>query len=122
MSVEKHVHLIALLWIVMGAISFVSGLLLFGFLFGISLIPDMGSEAPIILRLLGSGIGFFLWLFSLPKIICGFGLISHREWARVLTLVLSFFSLLNIPLGTALGVYSLVILTKEETSRYFRTS
>jgi hypothetical protein len=61
-------------------------------------------------------------LFSLPKLIAGYGLLKRQEWARILTLVLSFFSLLNFPLGTALAIYSFIILTKEEAIRLFNPS
>ena len=54
-----------------------------------------------------------------PKIIGGFYLLKRKEWSRILILVLSFLSLLNFPLGTALGVYSLVILLNQDTIRLF---
>ena len=120
MNIEKQVHLIAVLWIALGSLSFLAGLALFGILFGVSFIPDIGSEAPVILRIVGSSLGVFFWMLSLPKIICGVGLLNHKEWARVLTLILSFLSLLNIPLGTALGIYSLVILMRDDAGRLFR--
>ena len=84
---EKHVNIIAILWIALGAMSFFGGFMAFGILLGISFIPDIGVEAPIILR----------------------------------TLIVSFFSLLNFPLGTALGIYSFVILIKEETTQLFKS-
>jgi hypothetical protein len=48
-------------------------------------------------------------------------LLKRQEWGRTLVLVIFFFNLINFPLGTALGVYSLVILLKEETVKLFRT-
>ena len=117
---EKHVHVIGILWIVLGAMSFLAGLLLCGTLLGISLIPEIESKASNILRVIGMAFGLFLWVLSAPKIICGIGLLKRLEWARILTVVLSFLSLLNIPLGTALGIYSLVVLLKDETSQLFK--
>ena len=43
----------------------------------------------------------------------------RQEWGRILVLVVSFFHLMSFPLGTALGVYSFVILLKEETVKLF---
>jgi hypothetical protein len=40
----------------------------------------------------------------------GVGLVRFRRWARSLVFVLSFVALLNIPLGTAVGGYSLWVL------------
>lgn len=118
---EKHISIIGVLWIVLGSLGFVGGFILWGLLFGISFIPDMGYEAPFILRTAAVGAGLLLWILSIPKIIAGIGLLKHKEWARILALILSFLSLLNFPLGTALAVYSFVILIKEETIRVFKT-
>jgi len=37
-----------------------------------------------------------------------------------LTLIVAFLSILNFPLGTALAIYSFVILIKEETIQLFK--
>ncbi len=117
---EQNIKLIGILWIVMGGLSLLFGFLGFLLLFGISFIPDMGREAPFILRTVGSVAVFFFALFGLPKIIVGIGLLKKKEWGRILTLIVSFISLLNIPLGTALGIYSIIILVKEESIQYFK--
>jgi len=104
----------------MGGLLLLVGFVSFLLFFGISFLPDVEAEGSLVLRLIALfGGGFFL-LFALPKLVAGFGLLKRQEWARILTLVLSFFSLLNIPLGTALAIYSFVILTKEESIRLFQ--
>jgi hypothetical protein len=118
---EKHVQLIGRFWIALGAMSFIAGFFVFGLLFGISFVPDIGGEAPAILRGIGLGVGIFLWVLSAPRIICGIGLMKRMEWARILTLIVAFLSILDIPLGTALAVYSFVILLKDETIKLFKT-
>lgn len=118
---QKHVDLIGIFWIALGALNFFAGFVTFWVLFGISFLPDMGREAPVILRSVGIGVGIFLFILSVPKIIAGVGLLKKQEWARILALILSFLSLINIPLGTALAIYSFVILTKEEAIQLFRT-
>ncbi len=47
----------------------------------------------------------------------------HRDpWARVLTLVLAFFVLfINIPLGTAVGVYTMWVLLPGESEHEYET-
>ena len=116
---EKHVQLIGIFWIVLGSISFLGGFIIFGVLLGVSFFPDLGNEAPSILRIVGSSVGLFLWILSVPKIICGIGLLKRYEWARILTLIIAFLSLLNIPLGTALGIYSFIILLNNDTIKLF---
>lgn len=117
---EKHVNLLGILWIALGVFTFFGGFVAFWVLFGISFIPDMGYEAPIILRSVGAGIAIFLLVLSIPKIIAGIGLMKRQEWGRILTLIVSFLSILSFPLGTALAIYSFVILIKEETIQLFR--
>ena len=118
---ERHIDIIGALWIAMGALGVMAGFLVFGLLFGISFIPNMGYEAPIILRAIGFGVGIFLIVLSAPEIIAGVGLLKRLEWARILTLVVAFFNLLSLPFGTALGIYSIIILFKEEAIKIFQS-
>ena len=117
---EKHVQLIAILWIIYGILGILFACGVFILLFGISFIPDMGDIAPGVLRLVATAAGFFFLVFSLPELIAGIGLQKRQEWGRILTLIVSFFNLLSFPLGTALSIYSLVILLKEETTKLFQ--
>lgn len=118
---EKHIDVLGALWIAWGAIGCLIGMIFFGILFGVSFIPDMGHETPIILRSVGFGLGLFIFILSVPEIIAGIGLLKRLEWGRILALVMAFFSLLSIPLGTALGIYSIVILLREETAALFKS-
>lgn len=47
------------------------------------------------------------------------GLSGHHAWARNLALALALFDLLLLPLGTALGVYTLWVLLHEEVRSTF---
>ncbi|MBN1386889.1 MAG: hypothetical protein JW965_00485 [Bacteroidales bacterium] len=57
---------------------------------------------------------------SLLSIIGGIGLFSFREWARILIIVMSAINCLNVPIGTAKGVYSIWALLQDETIRLFK--
>jgi hypothetical protein len=116
---DKHIQLIGILWIVYGGLTLLAGIVGFLLLFGISMFPDIQTGAPTILRLVALAVIFFVALLGVPKIIGGVWLLKRKEWSRILILVLSFLSLLNFPLGTALGVYSLVILLNQDTIRLF---
>ncbi len=119
---EKHIQLCGFLWIAHGCLILVGGLGVFGLLFGLSFIPDIDAEGTTILRIVGVSVGGLMWLLSIPKIVAGIGILKRKEWARILTLILSFLALLNMPLGTALGIYSFIILLKEETVRLFKVT
>ena len=116
---DKHVDVISILWIVSGSLGILLAIFLFWLLWGITFIPNIGYEASYILRLVATWISIFLAIFSAPEVIGGIGLLKRKEWGRVLVLVVSFFNLINFPLGTALGIYSFIILLKEETVRLF---
>lgn len=116
---DKHVQLIGILWIVYGIMGLLFAFFVFLVLFGVSFIPDMGNIAPGILRLIAWIASLFFLALAVPQIIAGMGLVKRKEWGRILTLIVSFFHLISFPLGTALGVYSFVILLKPETIRLF---
>jgi hypothetical protein len=51
----------------------------------------------------------------------GWGLLQRESWARALTIVMGFLSILHIPLGTALGIYTIwVLLPNESAEEYDR--
>ncbi len=117
---EKHVNVVAALHI---------GLSIFGILTGIVILVVLNlvggfiadKEASFILHLVGTIVAFFIFLVSVPGIIAGIGLYRRKEWARILTLILSVLNLMNFPLGTAVGVYGLWALVQEETAALFKT-
>lgn len=52
----------------------------------------------------------FLIVRSALAFIAGWGLMEHAPWGRVVAIVAAIFSLLKIPIGTALGIWTLVSL------------
>jgi hypothetical protein len=116
---DKHVDIISILWIVSGSLGILLAIFAFWLLWGITFVPNIGYEATYILRLVATWGSIFLAVFSAPEIIGGIGLIKRKEWGRIVVLVVSFFNLINFPLGTALGIYSIIILMKEETAKLF---
>jgi hypothetical protein len=73
----------------------------------------------IALAAVGGFVFTVITVLSVPGLIAGYGLLKIRRWARVLGIVLSALSLLNVPFGTALGAYGLWILLKPETEALF---
>jgi len=70
---------------------------------------------PIVLLVIAA----IVLLVSIAGIIGGAGVLKRREWGRILLLVVSFFNLARIPLGTVLGIYSIWVLLNDETIRLF---
>jgi hypothetical protein len=64
----------------------------------------------------------WLWimlLLTVPSIVIGVGLLSFRGWARVSGILLAVFQLLNLPLGTLVGLYSLWVLFSDDADMIF---
>ncbi len=115
---EQHVKIVGVLNIAMGILALlVMGV--GGLLVAVSGAVAAGPEARALPGFIGSAMGILGLLFSLPAIIGGWFLMQHKEWARILILVLSALNLLSVPLGTALGIYGFWVLLKPEASSLF---
>lgn len=116
---EQHVRTVAILNIVLGALGVCIALLILLFFGGMAGIVRMDgdSDADVALFALIGGIAFFaVTAFSVPGLIAGIGLLQFKEWARILTIVVSVLNLLSIPFGTAVGIYGLWVLLNEKTT------
>jgi hypothetical protein len=116
---EKHVTAVAALHVGLSILGILLGIFLFVLLTGIGVI-SREKEALFILTTIGTGVGLFLFIVSVPGIIGGIGLFKRKEWARILVLILSAIDLLNIPIGMALGAYSIWVLVQKETVQLFK--
>lgn len=61
----------------------------------------------------------FLAYWLLPGLLAGIGLLKRKSWARILALVVGFFSLFSFPLGTALAIYTFWVLLQDDSDDYF---
>ena len=119
---QQHITVLGWIYIVWGAlIALVGVLILLGA--GIAGVAA-GAQGEASAGLLAGGIGFviavFVLVLSLPSIIAGWGLLKRKSWSRLLSIVLGALNLLNIPVGTALGVYTIWALTKPEAQSLLR--
>lgn len=117
---KDHVKIIGVLWVVFGAFWLCLSVLALLVFLGVAMIPNVEDISPAILRVIGIAVSGFLGLLGLPQIIGGLGLLRQKEWARILILVLAFIALANVPFGTALGVYTMIVLFNQETVRLFQ--
>ena len=116
---EKHVSVVAALQIGLGIFCILAGIIvmvIMGLVGGIA----NDANANMVLTLIGKIIVGVCIVLSIPGIIAGIGLLQHKEWARILTLVLSAINLMNVPVGTAIGIYSIWALVQEEVVALFR--
>lgn len=56
---------------------------------------------------------------AVPCVVVGFGLLGFRGWARSFGIVLSILQMINVPLGTVVGLYGLFVLFSEGADLVF---
>jgi hypothetical protein len=131
---EKHITLVAVLNIVYRGLAILVAMILvvlalgFGGLIEFLIrtgsirpheIPiDVLSIVPIILLI----VALVIVTISVIGIIGAVSVLKRKEWGRILLLVVSFFSLAKIPLGTILGIYGIWVLMNNETIKLFNPS
>jgi zinc-ribbon domain len=120
--VQEHVQLVGILWIAAGVLLLLAALTVVGV--GRALLGFLpGAELPAAVLPLMHAIFTFAALLVGAKgaadVLAGWGLLERASWARPLAIVLSFLALLSIPVGTALGIYSLWVLLPEESAREY---
>lgn len=115
---EKHVTVLGILYIAFSALGLLLAVIVFTAVVGGGIISG-DSEAIAITAVVGPAVALFFVLLSAPGLIGGIYLLRHRPWARILVLVLGFLNLIEIPVGTALGIYTIWVLLKNETVQLF---
>lgn len=116
---DKHVTVVAALHIGFGALGVLISFIVLFVVVGAGLFSG-DEEAIAITSVVGPLVAFVVCLYSVPRIIGGFGLLKHKSWARILILIMSVLALVNIPVGTAIGVYSIWVLVRDETLQLFK--
>ena len=113
---QQHYKILGILHLVMSGFLLLSAFIVSAvFNFVIPLAND--DEAEMVLGLLLSFLPALLVVISLPGLIAGIGLLKYKRWALILAVVLSVFNLFNFPFGTALSIYSIYVLVREEDLR-----
>ena len=119
---EKHVTFVGALQIGYNSFGILAAMAVFLFVVGGGLVGGLISDEEIVIPItffVGTTISLWLVVMSVPGIIGGVGVLRRQSWARYLVLVLSIFDLFSIPIGTAIGAYSIWVLLREETAGLF---
>jgi hypothetical protein len=117
-AMETNVKVLGWLYIVLGILGVIIGAIVLFILLGTGIVAQDG-EAMAILFIVGVGIAGLMTVLSLPGIVTGMGLLKYQSWARVLAIILGAINLSAFPVGTVLGVYSLIVMLNDETSALF---
>lgn len=114
-NLQNHVRVLGLLTIVVGALSGLVALFLIIFFSGAATLEGALSINAIVAEM---WIVLALILMA-PCIVTGIALLSFRAWSRTFGTVLCVLQLLNVPLGTILGIYGLWVLLSNEADLVF---
>lgn len=110
--VEQHLKLLGVLWIAYAVFHALGGVILLivaNRLFG----PHSGRENAAFLYPLLGAVAVFILVKSVGSLAAAVGLLERQSWGRTLSLVMACVSLINVPLGTALGIYTLWVLMSD---------
>lgn len=115
---KEHVTVLGALYIAFNVLGVLGGIIVLLVIGGGGLLSQE-LEAIAVASTVAVVISFILFLFSVPGVIGGIGLIKRASWARILVLILGCLNLIYLPFGTILGAYTIWVLTKDETIRMF---
>ena len=117
--VRAHIRLLGILWLALSAFNAVAGAVLFILANTLFLHLPMTGENAGWLHPFFHLIAWVVVVKAAAGFAVGWGLLQREPWARILSLIMGFLALLNIPFGTALGVYTLwVLLPSDAEAEY----
>lgn len=124
---REHIRILGILNLIFGGLNLLGALIVFlifggisGFLAVLGAVEDPeAAVAAGIVGIVGFCIIALIVLYTIPPMLAGWGLLKGYGWARILAIVLAIFDLFSFPLGTALGIYTLVVLLDSRASAEF---
>jgi hypothetical protein len=117
-QIKTHIQVIAWIYIALGLLGIVIALLAGAFVIGGGLISG-DNTAIQVTTLVAFIITGLVFLFMLPGIIAGVGLLKYKAWARILAIILGLLNLPGFPIGTLVGVYTIWALLDTEAQALF---
>ena len=118
-SYAGKVRALGLVWVIYGGLtlvlSFVGMAFARAFMFNhFGPWPHSWSGSPLRPEWFGPVFLHFIWVFVLMRaallFAAGWGLMERAPWARIVAIVAAFLSILKFPFGTALAIWTLVML------------
>lgn len=118
-NMKQHVSFVGALHVGFGILGLLGALAVYlSFRFAFSFV----EQEPMVQKLLfflGNTLSLIILFFSALGIAGGAGLFSYKPWARILVMIVSAINCLNVPIGTAKGIYSIWVLMQPETIDLF---
>ena len=112
-----HIRLLGILWLAVSALRLLPGFVLTQF--HRMRFPPFPPDAHFVWPLFGM-IGSVMIVGAVLGLVAGWGLLDRQRWARMLAIVMGAIGLVDIPFGTALGIYTLWVLLPAESDEEYR--
>lgn len=124
-SEQQHKKVIGIAFIILSALG-LGGILIYDFFMtGVFEFAQTQNNDIADVRWLLELVNSFIWgialLFLVPRLIIGIALVQGKSWANIPALIFGIIGLANIPIGTIIGVYSILVFTskpKEVNTNY----
>jgi predicted nucleic acid-binding Zn ribbon protein len=113
--VQEHIRLLGILWLALSAFNAMGAVILYIIANTLFLHLNDSSGPPMWLHPFLSFISIVIVAKAAAGFLVGWGLLHREPWARILTIILAFLALFNVPFGTALGIYTLWVLLPAES-------
>ncbi|MGH9858982.1 MAG: zinc ribbon domain-containing protein [Candidatus Acidiferrales bacterium] len=125
-STARHLPILGVLWVLRGSLRLLGSIA--ALFVGAAMLPWMAGEFGFPMESFWKGflpglIAIGAWLNGAvggASIAAGYGLMQREPWGRTLALVMGLLALLSVPFGTALGIYTLIVLLPARSEAEYR--
>ncbi len=111
---DRHIRAVGFLNIIVAVLSGFGALFIFWFGWVDYLAFNLSVNLLVFRILL-----YAVIILMVPCVVTGIGLLRFSRWARTVGTVISVLQMINIPIGTAVGLYGLWVLLSTETDMFF---
>jgi hypothetical protein len=119
--VNGHIRVLGILWIAISALRLLGAAAVI--IVGNTVFANWrghGPAPPEFVSTILSVVGLFLFIGAVAGFAAGWGLLQRTFWGRMLGLIFGAINLLDIPFGTALGIYTLWVLLPAQSETEYR--
>jgi hypothetical protein len=119
MRVQQNLQPLGILWCVFGGYRILASVVAAVVFRSLAHSGVFSDTPPFVAHMLGSWVPAAMLvsiLIGVANIITGYHLLTRRPWARTLAIVMAILSLVKLPFGTALGIYTLWVLAPQASS------
>jgi hypothetical protein len=115
--IAGHVRLLGIFWLAISAFRLLPGVVL---MFSARMFQSWATGLPFLGPGVFHAIGAIFMTGAIVGIIAGWGLLDRQPWARMMAIILGCLNLIEMPFGTALGIYTLWVLLPAESEQEYR--